>query len=172
MVLDGVIFTIVSAVLTLTLTLTFAPRAELSPIAGGVAGSGAVVLISVLSSVLAMLAYATYDYGMHSRRGQTLGKIALRIRVVAPDGGKPQQDQLLRRALIYPGLAIAVSFLSIFGAIGALLYLALLVMGIADGFSVITDEPLRRALHDKWVGTVVVKVRKAKEESRSDYPMR
>ena len=66
-----------------------------------------------------------------------------------------------------------MSFLSVFGAIGALLYLALLVMCIADGFSVITDEPLRRALHDKWVGTVVVKVRKAKEESRSEYyPMR
>jgi uncharacterized RDD family membrane protein YckC len=77
---------------------------------------------------------------------------------VAADGSKPDQATLIKRSLIYPGVFAVIGllgFLSFFGT--ALLYLLIAVFTLVDGLFVITDTPLRRALHDKWTNTIVIK---------------
>jgi uncharacterized RDD family membrane protein YckC len=113
----------------------------------------AVMVVYLISGAL----FAGYDVVMHSRNGQTLGKMALKTRLMTLNGGQPEQAALLRRALVYPdgGIALgAVSMLIPGFALGLLLSAG---YAVAMAVPIFTD-PLRRGLHDQWSGTVVVKV--------------
>jgi uncharacterized RDD family membrane protein YckC len=121
-------------------------------------GFGGLALIIALPTVIAGLLYAGYDFYMHHyRNGQTLGKLVMKTRLVAPDGGKPDQITLLKRAAIYPGVTAVVGLLGFIDVFGNLLGLVVAVFTLVDGIFVFTDLPLRRALHDKWAGTLVIK---------------
>ena len=103
--------------------------------------------------------FAGYDVLMHSRNGQTLGKMALKTRVVAPGGGAPEQASLIRRALIYPasGFVLSALFMLLPGiALSGLSVLIGIAYAVAMSVPIFTD-PLRRGLHDKWADTIVVK---------------
>jgi len=119
-------------------------------------GLAAAVAVGV-PLLLTGLAYAGYDYVMHRRNGQTLGKVIFRTRLVAADGGPPSPSVLLNRAATYPGVVVVAGMLGFvaFG-VGHLPYLLIVAFTLADGVFVITDTPLRRALHDRWAGTMVV----------------
>ena len=68
----------------------------------------------------------------------------------------------MKRAAIYPGiiaLAGLLGFISIFG--GLLIAFLIGIFTLVDGIFVLTDSVRRQALHDKWVGTIVVKARAA-----------
>ena len=78
---------------------------------------------------------ALYHTLLLAWRGQTLGKIAVHIRVVRPDGGKLTLGQSFVRSLGYP-----ISALPLF-----------------LGFLVAFKSANRRTLHDMIAGTMVVR---------------
>jgi uncharacterized RDD family membrane protein YckC len=81
---------------------------------------------------------------MLSVYGQTLGKMALGIRVVGLDGGRVRPHQALIRTLARNGVAAT----TLLGGIGKLLPLA-------DPIAIFTSK--RRCLHDYCAQTHVIK---------------
>lgn len=152
--IDGVLFAIASSVVS---ALIFAVAGPMLLLAGSGFFDG-LWLLYALSWVISGLGYAAYDYLMHARRGQTVGKLALGIRVATLDLRPVGQQALLRRAAAYPGvfalvgLAAGASWSA--ASLGMLLAVAL---SIADGVVIITDQRLRQSLHDRFAATIVVK---------------
>ena len=102
--------------------------------------------------------YAGYNFHLHSRRnGQTLGKLVTRTRLTARTGVPPSTTSLITRAAVYPGLAVLFGLMGLFGvfvgAVGFLIGLCTLI----DGIFIVTDKPLRRALHDRISNTLVIR---------------
>jgi uncharacterized RDD family membrane protein YckC len=119
-------------------------------------GSGFLGSLWLLSALIWI--FAAYDYFMHARSGQTLGKLALRIRVTTLNLRPVAQQALLRRAAAYPGVFALVGLLS--GAswsAGTLGMLIVFALSIADGVVIITDQRLHQPLHDRFAATIVVK---------------
>jgi uncharacterized RDD family membrane protein YckC len=102
--------------------------------------------VAVLNAVI-FLGYFTL---MESRTGRTLGKMALRLRTTAQDGGRPTPAQAARRSIFmgYPLLAVVAPL----GGIG-------LVLGIAGGILAavtIAQSPVREGWHDRFAHTTRV----------------
>lgn len=111
------------------------------------------VLAGVVSSVLWAALYLGYYALLESRRGQTVGKVLLNLRVVSAGGGNPTVSQSLRRNLWnLLGLLGIVPFVG--GALGGLLQIAAVVL-IAVGIA--NDPVSRRGWHDDLAGTRVVR---------------
>ena len=109
--------------------------------------SGAAVFATLLGSfalfaTLIVAVYYVYEVAMMHRTGQTLGKRALRIRVVREvDGGPIDRAAATRRWLVaYVAPMVAFGFSRL------------------DVLWLLWDQPYRQCLHDKCAGTVVVKV--------------
>jgi uncharacterized RDD family membrane protein YckC len=120
--------------------------------------SGSWFLPGLLSGVVSGLLYAGYDIYMHTRFGATAGKMLLKLKLARLDRQPPSTAIVLKRALLYPGIFALV------GAIPALgiftytsLSLLLILVTIVDGIFVLIDQVTRQALHDRFVGTVVLK---------------
>jgi uncharacterized RDD family membrane protein YckC len=98
----------------------------------------------VLLSALVFVLYFAYEGGMTSSRGQTLGKMALRIRVARlADGSVPGRAGWARAAVYaLPGVLLVI-------AIGPLYWLV-------NSLWCTWDRPYRQCLHDKAAKTVVV----------------
>ena len=102
--------------------------------------------------------FGGYDVLMHSRNGQTLGKMALKTRVVTPSGGAPEQAALMRRAADLPGRRVRAGCRVHAGARARAAAVVLIGIAYAVAMSVpIFTDPLRRGLHDKLADTIVVK---------------
>jgi len=158
--LDNLIFGVLSAIITSVVARSFIPSVE-DILANGYASvysytSGYYIALMVVYLVIGAL-FAVYDVVMHSRNGQTLGKMALKTRLVMQDGSKPPQAVLIKRALIYPASAyILTALASLIPGFGGVVFLAAALVGIAISIPIFT-EPMRRGLHDQWAGTVVIK---------------
>jgi len=98
----------------------------------------------VLLGVLVFALYFAYEGAMTAARGQTLGKIALGIRVARlADGSVPGRAGWVRAAVYaLPGVLVAA-------VVGPLLWLL-------DSLWCSWDRPYRQCLHDKAARTVVV----------------
>ena len=157
-IIDNILYVIVSTVLTSIAGAFFIPTT--ADVLNGKIGSGLGLLFIVLGlvNVICAVLYAGYDYIMHSRNGQTVGKMVMKLSLVSPSGGRPDQSAIMKRSAIYPGICAVAGLLTFlpFGG-SALMVLGILVFSLADGIPVFTDVPLRRALHDKWTDTLVVK---------------
>lgn len=121
-------------------------------VAGWPAGgsSGADVLATLLSTAVT-LGYFTI---MEAQRGQTVGKMLLKLRTVGPHGGNPTLEQALRRnAWTAIGLLGIVPFLDL---LAGLLSLAAVVM---IAVTINKDTASRHGWHDDFAGgTTVVRV--------------
>lgn len=108
----------------------------------------------VMSIVFAAVALAYYAY-LDSTRGQTVGKMVMKLEVRGPTGGKPTMEQSLRRNILY-----AVGILSIIPVLGWLVGgVAQLVGVIMIAVGINNDTARRQAWHDRFAGgTYVVKV--------------
>ncbi len=143
-VIIGVAVLIPTLVVTVLLVLRFVDVAghtpsdrppDLRPLVGLWLATFATLL--VLSTIVQYLYLVTYQ----SRTGQTIGKRAMRLRVVsAVDGGPMTVPAARKRFLVEVGGSL----------LGPLAYL--------DGLWQLWDQPHRQCLHDKWAQTVVVKV--------------
>ncbi|WP_033213079.1 RDD family protein [Kitasatospora phosalacinea] len=95
--------------------------------------------------VLAAVVLVAYDGGMLlTQQGQTIGKKAMRLRVVsAAHGGRPTDNELWTRAGVYGGPFLVPYVGGLFMLVNVL--------------SQLWDKPLQQCFHDKAAKTVVVK---------------
>jgi len=117
-------------------------------------GTGSTFLATAIASVLtAVIALAYFGY-LESSRGQTLGKMIMKLKTVGPDGGNPTMEQALRRnAYLAIGL---LGIIPVLGWIGGLVSLVAVIM-IAVGIN--KDTVNRQAWHDHFAGeTRVLKI--------------
>ena len=134
--IDFIIVGIVGFIITLVLQAAI----------GGFAGSA-------ISAVISAVIYLGYFSFMESSNGQTVGKMALKLHVVGPDGtSKPTMEEAVKRN-IWTGLGI-LGIIPILGSIvGGLLELVAMIM-IAVGIS--GDPNRRQAWHDKFANNTMV----------------
>lgn len=121
---------------------------------GGFYGTSSVAgdIVAAIVSTAIYLAYFGY---LESSRGQTVGKMVMKLRTVGPSGGNPTMEQALRRN-IWVGFGIAGVVPVVGPAVGAIAELAAVIM-IAVGIN--NDTVNRQAWHDTFAGgTRVVKV--------------
>jgi uncharacterized RDD family membrane protein YckC len=101
-----------------------------------------ILLLEGAVFLLGLLAYYVYAVEMMYRSGQTVGKKAMKIRIVPIDPARTlTRGMAAKRYLIEYVAGTFVPFLS---------YL--------DGFWQLWDKPYQQTLHDKVAQTVVVKV--------------
>lgn len=92
-----------------------------------------------VNQVMLLIAFATflgYNVALLARWGCTMGKLAIRLRVVRPDGTAPSRWQATLRTLAW---------------VASLATLGLL-------FLLILRDPMHRGLHDRLADTLVVRV--------------
>ncbi len=110
--------------------------------------------LEIVIIVLAAALWFAYEVPSIAGSGQTLGKRAMRIKVMRQESTEPVGfGRAIRR-----WNPLGLPTLMWYCGIGFLLQ-------IADGLSPLFDWPLRRALHDRSAGTVVVRVPRAEESA-------
>jgi uncharacterized RDD family membrane protein YckC len=101
---------------------------------------------NVVSSIVSATIYIGYFAWMESSRGQTLGKMMLNVRTVAPGGGNPSFEQAVKR-----NAWLALSVIPVFGW---LLQLAAVIYIMVT----INSSATNQGWHDEFAdGTMVVK---------------
>jgi uncharacterized RDD family membrane protein YckC len=154
-IIDGVIIFIPYLIITGIIGAILITRAGFDSVTGQVTLESGVFIAGLFASVITGALMIAYEFLMLRQRGQTVGKIAMGIKVVpvggtlAP-GGLPQDVAAKRAGVLYApqvlGWIPVVKYLGwIFGAVNVLWFL--------------WDKPLSQALHDKVANTIVVKVK-------------
>jgi uncharacterized RDD family membrane protein YckC len=154
-IIDNVLFFVVSLILSSVIGAVFAAGALSGGLRFGFGFYFAMTMAYLISAALC----AGYDVVMHSRNGQTLGKMALKIRLVTPEGGRPDQASLIKRAAVYPaaGFALTGVLMLVPGfLLSGLPTLVSIAYAVVILVPILTD-PLRRGPHDRWANTIVVK---------------
>ncbi|WP_279339294.1 RDD family protein [Sphaerisporangium perillae] len=147
-IIDGIIFGVVYFIVAAILTPIFTPSVA-DILSNPSLSTGTVVLPGLLAGIIAYGAYAAYDYVMHSKGGQTIGKKVMKIRLAALGGAPLDSSAVMKRSAIFPGVMVlyGIPFL------GWISSIFVIVLGVL----ILTDKPLQQGLHDKLAGTVVVK---------------
>lgn len=109
----------------------------------GIGGDGDIAYL-ILTTLLGF-AYAVW---LEASRGQTVGKMAVGIKVIGPDGRVPATDVALRRnAWLLFGLVPIIG--------GILSFVAAVAIGVT-----IANDPFKRGTHDNFAGgSAVVRAR-------------
>ena len=115
-------------------------------------GMGGSFAAGALSAVLSTLIYLGYFGFMESSRGQTVGKMLMKLHVEGPDGGKPTLEQAVKRN-IWMGLPILGIIPIVGGLVAALGQLVAVIMIAVQ----IGSDPERKPWTDKFAGTQVIK---------------
>jgi uncharacterized RDD family membrane protein YckC len=108
----------------------------------------------VVSAVLTAALYLAYFSYLESSRGQTVGKMVMKLHVVGSQGGHPALEQAARR-----NCWVAFGVLGVVPVIGGFLGgLASLIAVILIAVGINSDTVHRQAWHDRFAGgTRVVK---------------
>lgn len=146
--IDGIVFGVIYMILSVILVSIFAPSVA-DIMANPSLAAGSSIVPGLLAAVIAFAAYAAYDYVLHSKDGQTLGKKVMKIRLAGVGGGALDSSNLMKRSAVFPGVMMlyGIPFL------GWLAAVFIIVLGVL----IIVDKPLGQGIHDKLAGTVVVK---------------
>lgn len=112
-------------------------------------------LTSLVSTVLIVAIYLGYFAFMEASRGQTVGKMLMKLQTRGPAGGNPTMEQAIRR-----NIWVAISLLGVIPIIGGILGgLGQLVAVILIAVGINSDTVGRRGWHDTFAGgTQVVKI--------------
>ncbi|MGZ4445220.1 MAG: RDD family protein [Nocardioides sp.] len=145
--IDGILLGIVNAVIVSAI------------IVGAVMGdSGGLYTASTyaataVSAVVSTVIYVGYFAFMESSRGQTVGKMVMKLHTLGPDGGHPTLEQAVRRNIwMGAGILGLVPVLGWFSGLVELVAVILIAVGINN------DPVNRQAWHDHFAGeTRVVK---------------
>ncbi|MDE0804750.1 MAG: RDD family protein [Acidimicrobiales bacterium] len=125
----------------------FVPSMVLAVVFGGAATAGFRSEITVrdfiIASVATLLTFA-YFVVLESSRGQTVGKMAVGIKVVGPDGHPPTMEVAARR-----NVWSVVSLVPILGDIVQLVLVIVIAVTISNG-------PFNRGWHDNFAGGTAV----------------
>ena len=106
-----------------------------------------------MSAVLSTVIYLGYFAIMESSRGQTVGKMVMKLHVEGPGGGKPTLEQAAKRNiwLALPILGLIPILGGIVSAVGQLVAVIMIAVGI-------NNDPVRRQpWTDKFADTQVIK---------------
>lgn len=146
--IDGVLLAIVNGIVVTAIVV-----GALMGQSGGFYGASTFAA-SAVAAVLSTVIYLGYFAYLESARGQTVGKMVMRLRTLGPGGGHPTLEQALRRN-IWMGAGILGVVPVVGGLVGSLAELAAIIT-IAIG---INNDPVgRQAWHDRFAGgTHVVK---------------
>ncbi len=146
-IIDGVLIGIVYVIASVILSPIF--------LHGFIHSRGEVfIYTAVLSVIMAALSLGYYGF-MESSRGQTVGKMVMKLRTVGPDGNNPTMEQALRRNIIYA--ANLLSVVPVLGGLAAGVASLIGVIMIAVGIN--GDTVNRQAWHDHFAGgTRVLKI--------------
>lgn len=142
---DGVLLGVVYAILSQIIGSIL--------LTGFIYSRGELLVYYLVTMVLFTAVSIGYFAFMESSRGQTVGKMLLKLQTFGPDGGHPTMEQAIRRNIMY-----AASLIGIVPVIGLwlspLVSLAVVVL-IAVG---INNDPVRRqGWHDKFAGGTEVR---------------
>ncbi|MGH3424812.1 MAG: RDD family protein [Nocardioidaceae bacterium] len=121
---------------------------------GGMLGGGGFAAGAV-TSILGAAIYLGYFALMESNRGQTIGKMVMKLETRGPGGGRPTLEQAIKRnAFTALGVIGIIPFLGWF-----LAPLAQLAAVVVIAVTINNNVPSRRGWHDDFAGgTSVVKV--------------
>jgi uncharacterized RDD family membrane protein YckC len=103
---------------------------------------------AAVSAVLSAALYLGYFGFMESSRGQSVGKMVMKLHVLGPEGGNPTMEQALRRN-IWVAFGVLGLIPLIGGLVGALASLVAVIM-IAVGIN--SDTVARQGWHDRFAG--------------------
>lgn len=139
--IDAIILFIVNMVVVTTLVV--------GALFGGSAGFfGGFSLPGLIGSVISAAIYVGYFALLESNRGQTVGKMLMKVQVQGPDGQNPTMEQALKRN--------AWMALSIIPLLGGLLQLAAAIYIIV---TINNNTQTRQGWHDEFAGgTKVIKI--------------
>lgn len=117
-------------------------------------GGGATYAASAVAALIGTAISLGYFAFLESSRGQTVGKMVMKLRTVGPAGGNPTMEQALRRnSYLLLGL---LGLIPVVGWIASLASVAAIVM-IAIGIN--NDTVNRQGWHDHFAGeTRVLKI--------------
>ena len=148
---DGVLLAIVNSVVIGAVIV----GAIMQGSVGAFGFGGGSYLAGVVSSVLAAALYLAYFAFLESSRGQTVGKMLMKLETRGPNGGRPTLEQALRRNAF-----MALGILGVIPLIGALLGgLASIAAVIFIAVGINGDTAGRRGWHDQFAGgTQVIKI--------------
>ena len=134
--IDGIIVGVVYVIVAIVL------------IFGVIVTSGSSYVVAFVSAIVLTALQLGYFVFMETSRGQTVGKMVMKLRVVGPGGGNPTVEESVRRNIwMLAGLASIVPIIG--GLIGAVAQLVAVIM-IAVG---INNDPVnRQAWHDHFAG--------------------
>ncbi|MEV6980137.1 RDD family protein [Sphaerisporangium sp. NPDC051017] len=153
-IIDAVILAIPTFILTAVIAAIFVTSPSFDASTGTIIEGGGAFIAGLLGAIIIGLAYVAYEFLMLRQRGQTIGKIAMGIKVV-PVGGSVQSplatDVVGKRALVLYGPRF-LQWIPFLGWIAGLFALVNLLW-------LFWDKPLQQTLHDKVANTVVVKVK-------------
>lgn len=145
---DGVILAVANVVVVGTIVV----GAVLGE-TGGTFGFGASYVASAVSSLLGAALYLGYFAFLEGTRGQTVGKMVMKLRVVDERGGPVTMEQAVRR-----NAWAAIGVLGVVPVLGLLAPLASLAAVIMIAVTINQDTVARRGWHDRFAGgTRVVK---------------
>lgn len=118
-------------------------------------GTGGSIAGSIVSAIIGTAIGLGYFVFMENSRGQTLGKMVMKLKVIGPNGQNPTPEESIKRN-IYLAFGLAGVVPIIGGIIGGLASLVA-VITIAVGIS--QDKERRQAWHDRFAGgTQVLKI--------------
>ena len=107
--LDNLLFVVVSTVLSSIVGAAFIPSTAEIITNGFQLGYSYYLAMAVVYVITGVL-FACYDVAMHSRNGQTLGKMALKTRVVTPSGGARQASLISETSSTRPAVSCGRGF--------------------------------------------------------------
>ncbi|MEV0590208.1 RDD family protein [Nonomuraea cavernae] len=151
--IDGVLFGVVSTVLTLVLTGLLLASFDWNT--GRTTGLMSPFVFGLVMAIIMTGIYVAYEFFMTKAKGQTLGKMVMGIKIAQVGGPVPLEgipnDVALKRAGVTWG-----GYLLVFLPFGSLL--GALAVGL-NGASQLWDKPLQQTFADKVANTVVVKIK-------------
>ena len=124
--------------------------------AGGLGmGAGGSFLVNAVTSVLSAAIALGYFAFMESSRGQTVGKMLVKLETRGPDGGRPSMEQAIKRNAF-----TAIGVIGLIPVLGWLLSPVLSILAVVMIAVTINNNTVtRQGWHDDFAGgTSVVKI--------------
>lgn len=121
---------------------------------GGLFGNGLTFFQSLISAVLSVAISLGYFAYLESTRGQTVGKMIMKLETRDAAGGRPSMEQAVKR-----NVYLAASLISVVPFIGPVIAsLAQIAAVVTIALGINSDTAGRKGWHDNLAGTQVVKV--------------
>ncbi len=137
-VIVGVVYAIIAVVLVIAVAVT----------------TGSSWISGVVTSVVMVALLLGYFTFLESSRGQTVGKMVMKLRVLGPDRGQPTTEEALKR-----NIWMAIPLIGIIPLVGWLLQMVAWIAALVTiALGINNDTVKRQAWHDRLGGgTRVIK---------------